>query len=42
MTEAKYGYLMLPRAFPDKIIFDIDFTNGAVVQYDVPYVKILL
>ena len=39
---AKYGYLMLPGAFPYKFTPDIDFIDEAVVQcYDVPVVKIL-
>ena len=39
---SKYGYLMLPGAFPDKFTPDIDFIDEAVVQsYDVPVVKIL-
>ena len=33
---------MLPGAFPDKDSPDIDFTDDAVVQFDVPVVKILL
>ena len=40
---SKYGHLMLPSgAFPDKITPDIDFTSEAVVQCDVPDVKIFL
>ena len=42
MALAKYGHLMLPGAFPDKWTPDIDFKDDAVVQYDVPVVKILL
>ena len=38
MTD--YEHLMLPRAFPDKND-DIDFTGEAVVQCDVPVVKII-
>ena len=39
----KYGHLMLPSGvFPDKVSPDIDFTGEAVVQCDVPVVKILL
>ena len=39
----KYGRLMLPSGtFPDKVTPDIDFTDEAVVQCDVPVVKILL
>ena len=39
---SKYGHLMLPGAFPDKITPDIDFTDEAVVQCDIPVIKILL
>ena len=40
---SKYGYLMLPRAFPDKVTPGINFKDEAVVvQCDVPVVKILL
>ena len=39
---SKYGYLMLPGAFPDKITPDFDFTDEVVVQCDDTYVKILL
>ena len=39
---SEYGNLMLPRAFPDKVIPDIDFTDEAVVQCDKPIVKTLL
>ena len=35
----KCGHLILPGAFPDKIISGINFTDKAVVQCDV---KILL
>ena len=38
---SKYGHLMLPEAFPDKATPATDFTDKAVVQYDVPVVKIL-
>ena len=37
---AKYVHLMLPRTFPDKVTLDIDFKDEAVVQSDVPVVKI--
>ena len=37
---AKYGYLLLPGAFPDKVTLDIDVIGEAVVQCDVPVVKI--
>ena len=39
---SKYDHLMPPGAFPDKVTHDIDFTDEAVVQCDVPVVKILL
>ena len=39
---SKYGRLMLPGAFPDKVTPDIDCTDKAIVQCDVPVVKILL
>ena len=29
---SKYGHLMVPGVFPDKIVADIDFTDEAVVQ----------
>ena len=38
---SKYGNLMLPGGFPDKVTFDIDFTDEAVVQCDVPVIQIL-
>ena len=38
----KYGHLMLPGSFPDKVTPAIDFTDEAVVQCDVPVIKILL
>ena len=40
---SKYGHLMLPsKTFADKVTPGIDFTDEAVVQCDVPAVKILL
>ena len=40
---SKYGHLMLPEAFPDKITPDIDFIDEAVVQCcDISVLKILL
>ena len=39
---SKYEYLMLTGAFPDKVTPYIDFKDEAVVQCDVPVVKILL
>ena len=38
----KYGHFIPPEVFPDKITTVIDFTDEAVVQCDVPVVKILL
>ena len=29
---SKYGYLMLPGPFLDKVTSDIDFTDGVIVQ----------
>ena len=39
---SKYGHFMLPGAFPSKVTPDIGFTGEAVVQCDVPVVKMLL
>ena len=39
---SKYGHLMLPGVFPDKVTTDIDFTDEAIVQSDVLVVKVLL
>ena len=40
---SKYGHLMLPSgAFPYKVTIDIDFTDEAVAQCNVPVVKIFL
>ena len=40
---SKYGHLMLPSgAFPNKVTTDIDFTDEAVTQCNVPVVKIFL
>ena len=40
---SKYGYLMLSSGtFPDNVIRNFDFIDEAVVQCDVPVVKILL
>ena len=39
---SKYEHFMLPGAFSDKVIPDIDFTDEVVVQCDAPVVKILL
>ena len=39
---SKYGHLMLPGAFLDRVAPDIDLTDEAVVQCDVPVVKMLL
>ena len=38
----KYGYLIIPGAFPGKVIPDIDFKNEIVVQCVVPVAKILM
>ena len=39
----KYGHLMVPGTFPDKVTPDIDFIDEVVVQcYNVPVLKILL
>ena len=39
---AKYGHLTLPWVFSTKLIHDIDFADEAVVQCDIPVVKIFL
>ena len=39
---SKYGYLMPSWAIPVKVTPDIDFTNEAAVQREVPALKILL
>ena len=39
---SKYGHLMLPGAFPDKVTSDTDFKDEVVVQRYVSVVKILL
>ena len=40
---SKYGYLMLPSGtLPNNVTLGIDFTDEAVVQCDVPVVKMLL
>ena len=38
----KYGHMILPGAFPDKVTPDINFTDERVAQCYVPVVKILL
>ena len=38
---SKYGHLMLPGAFPDKVTSDIDFADEAVVECYVSVIKIL-
>ena len=38
----RYGLFMPPGTFPDKVTPDIDFPDEAVVQCDVPVVKVLL
>ena len=42
MIVSKYGYFMLPGAFPVKVISDIDFKDDLVVQCVVPIVKIFM
>ena len=37
-----YGYLKLPGTFPHKVTPDIDFKDDAVVQCNVPFIKIPL
>ena len=39
---SKYGYLMLPGVFPDKLTPNIGFTGQVVVQCKLLIVKILL
>ena len=39
---AKSGHLVLPGAFPNNVTTYIDLTDEAVVQCDVPVLKILL
>ena len=39
---SKYGHLMLPVVFPNKITLVLAFTDEAVVQCNVIVVKILL
>ena len=39
---SKYGYLMLPGAFPGKVISDIDFEDEVEVPCVVPVLKILM
>ena len=38
----KYGYLMLPGAFPGNVIPDIDFKDEVVVHRVVPVLKIFM
>ena len=37
-----HGHLILPVVFPDKITLVINFIDEAVIQCNVPVVKILL
>ena len=37
---AKYGYLMQPGIFPDKVTPDINLTDEVVVQCDIIVLKI--
>ena len=39
---SKCGDLMLPKTFPDEVIPHIDFTDEAVVRFDIAVVKIPL
>ena len=39
---SKYGNLKLPGRIADQVISDINFTDEAIVPYDVTVVKILL
>ena len=39
---SKCEYLMLPGAFPDKVTPDIGFTEEAIVQWELPIVKVVL
>ena len=39
---SKYGHLMIPGAFPEKVVPNIHFTDEAVVQCDVSVLKTLL
>ena len=39
---ANYGRLMQPGVFSAKLALDIDYTDEALLQSDVPTVKILL
>ena len=41
LIASKYGYLMLPRAFTDKVTPDIDLTDETVFQCDATIVKVL-
>ena len=38
----KYEHLVLPGTFPEEVTLDVDFKDEAVVQCDVPVVKVLL
>ena len=42
IMAAKYVHLMLSGASPDTVTLDIDFTDEAVVQYDIPVRKLIL
>ena len=36
---SKYEHLMIPRVFSDNVMPDIDFTDEAVIQRNVPVVE---
>ena len=42
VMAAKYGHLVLPGAFSNKVTTDIDLTDEAVVQCNVAVLKIIL
>ena len=39
IPKKAHGHFMLPQAFPDKVMSDIDFTDEAVVECDVQVTK---
>ena len=39
IPKKAHGHLMLPWAFPDKVMPDIDFTDEAVVECDAQVAK---
>ena len=42
VMAAKYGHLVLPGAFSNKVTTDIDLTDEAVVQCNAAVLKIIL